>query len=80
MRTRKIITEESKHVENKQNICDKLLITLRETRDFKNLIYLKYEKKKNPGRKERRIQEKRNRRAKGKERAKLNEIKQKCAK
>lgn len=47
MKTRKIITEESKHVENKQNICDKLLITLRETRDFKNLIYLKYEKKKN---------------------------------
>lgn len=31
--------------------------------------------KKNPGRKERRIQERRNRRAKGKERAKLNEIK-----
>lgn len=43
---REIISEESKHIENKQNVCDKLLITLRETRDFKDLVYLRYEKKK----------------------------------
>lgn len=36
--------------------------------------------KKNPGRKERRAKERMNRKAAGKERARLNEIRQKCTK
>ncbi len=36
--------------------------------------------KKNPGRKERRAKERMNRKAAGRERARLNEFKQKCAK
>ena len=36
--------------------------------------------KKNPGRRERRIQERTNRKVAGRERARLNELKQKCVK
>lgn len=30
------------YIEDKQKVCDKLLLTLRETRDFRKLVYLHY--------------------------------------